>query len=172
MDAGRQPALTYSPHGGSVDLDDTRVPAGFRVFRHEAVIGVGREQWAAASDAVLEWALQRGAGITVSTARVIVGDDVTITIPLLGFLPVRAFTRVLTIVDEPDRRGFAYGTLPGHPECGEEAFLVSIDGTETVRVIVQGFSRPARGLWVLVAPALRLVQAMYTGRYLRALKQH
>lgn len=169
MDAAPTPPLTYAPHGGSLDLDPARVPAGFRVFRHEAVIGAGRERWASASDAVLEWALQRGAGIRVSTPRVVVGGDVTLTIPLLGFVPVRAYARVLLLVDEPDRSGFIYGTLPGHPERGEEAFLVTIDDADTVRVVVQGFSRPSPGIWTLGAPFLRLAQSIYTRRYLRAL---
>lgn len=78
--------------------------------------------------------------------------------------------RVLELIDEPVRRGFVYGTLPGHPERGEEAFLVTIDDDGTVRVIVQGFSRPGPGIWTLGSPALRLVQAIYTRRYLRALR--
>jgi uncharacterized protein (UPF0548 family) len=169
VDAGARPALTYTPHGGSRDLDPARIPAGFRAFRHEAAIGSGAKRWAEAAAAVLEWGLQRGAGIRVSTPRVVVGDDVTLTIPLLGIVPVRAYTRVLDVVDEPARRGFVYGTLPGHPERGEEAFLVTLDHDGAVRVVVQGLSRPAPGVWTLATPVLRLVQAIYTKRYLRAL---
>lgn len=169
MDAQARPALTYTPHGGSRDLDPARIPAGFRAFRHEAAIGSGAERWEEAAAAVLAWGLQRGAGISVSTPRVVVGDDVTLTIPLLGVVPVRAYARVLELVDEPARRGFVYGTLPGHPERGEEAFLVTLDRDGTVRAVVQGFSRPAPGIWMLGAPVLRIVQAIYTKRYLRAL---
>ncbi len=169
MDAVAQSELSYAPHGGSLNLEPARVPAGFRVFRHEAAIGSGAEHWASAAAEVLEWGLQRGAGIRVSTPRVVVGDDVTLTIPLLGVVPVKAYARVLAVVHEPTRRGFVYGTLPGHPERGEEAFLVTIDDDGGVRVVVQGFSRPAPGVWMLGAPALRLVQAIYTRRYLRAL---
>jgi uncharacterized protein (UPF0548 family) len=169
VDAVARPELSYAPHGGSLNLEPERVPAGFRVFRHEAAIGSGAERWAEAAAEVLEWGLQRGAGIRVSTPRVVVGDDVTLTIPLLGVVPVKAYARVLAVVDEPARRGFVYGTLPGHPERGEEAFLVTIDDAGTVRVVVEGFSRPAPGIWMLGAPVLRLVQAIYTRRYLRAL---
>jgi uncharacterized protein (UPF0548 family) len=169
VDAVAQPELSYAPHGGSLNLEPERVPAGFRVFRHEAAIGSGAERWASASAEVLDWGLQRGAGIRVSTPTVVVGDDVTLTIPLLGIVPVKAYARVLAVVDEPTRRGFVYGTLPGHPERGEEAFLVTIDDAGIVRVVVQGFSRPAPGIWTLGTPALRLVQAIYTRRYLRAL---
>lgn len=41
-----------------------------------------------------------------------------------GPLRLRAPCRVVYTVTESRRRGFAYGTLPGHPECGEEAFVI------------------------------------------------
>ena len=58
--------------------------------------------------------------------------------------PVRAPCRVVYVVDEPDRRGFAYGTLPGHAESGEELFLVRYDpATDEVYAEVTAFSRHA-----------------------------
>jgi uncharacterized protein (UPF0548 family) len=36
---------------------------------------------------------------------------------------VREPVRVVAVADLPDRRGFAYDTLPGHPVTGEEAFI-------------------------------------------------
>jgi uncharacterized protein (UPF0548 family) len=38
---------------------------------------------------------------------------------------MRAPCRVIYTITEPRRKGFAYGTLPGHPESGEEAFTIS-----------------------------------------------
>jgi uncharacterized protein (UPF0548 family) len=38
-------------------------------------------------------------------------------------------------VDEPGRRGFAYGTLPGRPETGEEAFVVEKTNDDVYLVI-------------------------------------
>ena len=50
------------------------------------------------------------------------------------------------VIDEPDIRGFAYGTLPGHPESGEERFAVRYDPeTSAVFAEVSAFSRP--GAW-------------------------
>jgi uncharacterized protein (UPF0548 family) len=79
---------------------------------------------------------------------------------------------VVYVVDEPERFGFAYGTLPGHPEDGEEAFLVEREGTSSVRFIIRVFSRPADPLVKLVAPAARIVQTRMTTKYLRALKRY
>jgi uncharacterized protein (UPF0548 family) len=78
---------------------------------------------------------------------------------------------VVWLRDEPERYGFGYGTLPGHPEIGEEAFLVLRDG-DAVVFEVTAFSRPARW-WIRAAgPAARAVQHAYVwwlGRTLRRL---
>ena len=90
---------------------------------------------------------------------------------LLGWGPasLRIPVRVVYLIDEPTRRGFAYGTLPGHPESGEEAFIVEQREDESVWLTIRAFSRPAHpALWV-VYPVLRLFQAIFTSRYEHAL---
>ena len=89
---------------------------------------------------------------------------------LLGiFLGISFPVRVIYVVDEPRRRGFAYGTLPGHPEDGEEAWVIDHRDDDSVWITVRAFSRPANGWWWLVNPVLRVFQELYTRRYLRAL---
>ena len=87
----------------------------------------------------------------------------------LWFGIVKFPVRVIYVVDEPRRRGFAYGTLPGHPEDGEESWMVEQRDDGSVWITVRAFSRPANRWWWMVYPALRIVQAYYTERYLRAL---
>ena len=72
------------------------------------------------------------------------------------------------MIDEPDRAGFAYGTLPGHPESGIEEFLLTRTATGEVRLDIDAVSRPAAWYARLGAPVARLVQARLTRRYLRA----
>src|SRR5690606_259686 len=100
--------------------------------------------------------------------RVTPGETATLLIPFL-FLRVAAPCRVIYVVDEPRRKGFAYGTLPGHPESGEEAFLVEQTEDGSVWLTVRAFSRPADWRWWAVYPVLRMAQAVFTRRYLRAL---
>jgi len=86
-----------------------------------------------------------------------------------GALALRIPVRVVYVIDEPTRRGFAYGTLPGHPESGEEAFVVELRDDESVWLTIRVFSRPAHpALWI-VYPVLRLFQAIFTSRYEHAL---
>lgn len=96
------------------------------------------------------------------------GDTAMLGIPFLG-IRVHAPARVVYVVDEPARRGFAYGTLPGHPEDGEEAFVVERADDGGVWIVIRAFSRPARWYWWAVYPVLRATQEFYTRRYLRAL---
>lgn len=83
--------------------------------------------------------------------------------------PAKIPTRVVYVIDEPDRKGFAYGTLPGHPERGEESFVVERRPDESVWLVIRSISRPASPFFWAVYPALRLIQAFFTDRYKRAL---
>lgn len=146
-------------------------PRGYRRRHREAVIGTD-DRFASATEDVLEWAVQRRSGIRAlsdsgdDAPRAAEGLDGVVVIPLLRGTVAAPF-RVTAIVREPDRVGFAYGTLPGHPEVGEEAFLVRRDGTETVFEL-RALSRPAFP-YSLAAPVGALLQRRVTERYLSAL---
>ena len=80
-------------------------------------------------------------------------------------LPVTTRCEVTEVIDEQDRAGFRYRTVPGHPLEGEELFLVERIGGRTVFTVSET-SRPA----TLVAklPGARAVQARINERYLDA----
>jgi uncharacterized protein (UPF0548 family) len=83
--------------------------------------------------------------------------------------PAKIPTRVVYVIDEPDRKGFAYGTLPGHPERGEESFVVERRPDESVWLTIRSFSRPSNRWFWVAYPLLRMMQAIFTERYKRAL---
>jgi len=83
--------------------------------------------------------------------------------------PVDVPCRVVYVVDEPARKGFAYGTLPGHPARGEESFIVEHRPDDSVWLTIRAFSRPSGWLYWLGYPISRLTQAIITRRYERAL---
>jgi uncharacterized protein (UPF0548 family) len=85
-------------------------------------------------------------------------------------LSVREPVEVVDVVETPDRIGFAYRTLPGHPVSGEEAFIVHRDG-ESVVLTIRSLTRPAPTLrWRLLYPVLLVAQRVARYRYLRALR--
>ena len=97
------------------------------------------------------------------------GDTAVLVTPIFGPFSFKSPVRVVYLIDEPFRKGFAYGTLHGHPEMGEEAFVVEQKDDGSVWLTVRAFSRPSNRWWRAISPVLRLMQDMYTRRYLRAL---
>ena len=164
--------LTYTTVGatrpGQVLWHDH--PAGFR--RHESVvrIGDGQRSWDAASTAVLEWAVKTRSGFTVEPPGAAVGADRRWLTARLGPFRVREPVKVIAVVDRSDRRGFAYGTLDGHPVTGEEAFIVTRGPDGSVWLTIRSLTRPGRGAWRAAYPAALVAQAVYRRRYVRALR--
>jgi uncharacterized protein (UPF0548 family) len=99
-----------------------------------------------------------------------IANGMTATLSIkLGLFKVTAPVRVVYVIDEAARIGFAYGTLAGHPESGEESFIVEHRSDDSVWLTIRAFSRPSTWYYRLASPVLRLQQAKFTRRYLRAL---
>jgi len=95
------------------------------------------------------------------------GSTLLIALPV-GPVTVVAVNRIVAVVDEPDRWGFAYGTLPGHMEVGEEAFVVERrpDGSVVARITAR--SHVALPGSRLLQPLLLPIQRRFARRYLDA----
>ena len=156
---------TYRPVGVT---QGAMVPAGFRRDHHRHVLS--RRDFEGAARELMSWQLQLRAGARVAASAPRAAPGVVVEQHLrLGPLPVVAPCRVVYVVDEPDRCGFAYGTLLGHPEAGEESFVLERTPSGAVELVITALSRPAWWLARLGAPVARLVQRRVTGRYLAAL---
>ncbi len=157
-------ALTYDEVGATED--GAELPVGYRHLRLVARIGSGRSRFEQAAEKVMRYGMLRGAGV-----QVIAGTEVAeVGTAVLGRLgPFYAPCRVVYVVDESDCRGFAYGTLPGHAESGEERFAVRYEpDSDSVYSHVVAFSRHATWWSKLGSPAVGFVQRVVTKRYLRA----
>jgi uncharacterized protein (UPF0548 family) len=155
--------LTYSDVGATAA---ETLPAGYHHVRATTRIGSGRDRFERAADAVMRYGMLRSAGVHVD-ATTPVAEVGTLVLGRLG--PFPAPCRVVYVLDEPNHRGFAYGTLPGHPEAGEERFAVSFEpSSEAVYAEVVAFSRHATWWSRLGGPATTFVQRVVTKRYLRA----
>ena len=126
--------------------------------------------FAAAGRALMTWQVQARSGLQVWASSLHVEPAAVVVLRLgLGAVALNITCRVVNVVDEPDRQGFSYGSLPGHPEAGEESFLLERGAEGAVAFTVSAFSRPASSLARLGGPATAWVQRWMTGRYLRAL---
>ncbi|MFE6865609.1 DUF1990 family protein [Kitasatospora sp. NPDC057692] len=147
----------------------TRLPEGYAHLRRRVHLGHGPEVLAHAGRFVLGWGCQLGTGFAVYPyAPAETGATVLLRLALPGSRWPRLVIpcRVVWTVDEPDRIGFAYGTLPGHPECGEEAFTVSMDAAGEVWFEVSAFARLASWYARLGRPVAVLCQYLAIERYL------
>ncbi|MFI5530735.1 DUF1990 family protein [Kitasatospora sp. NPDC051853] len=153
-------------------LASDRLPAGYRHLRHRALIGYGREVLEAAGDTVTGWRMHRDAGIEIDPGTPPAAAGVRVVCRIgLGPLRVSAPAEVLWSVREPDRIGFAYGTLTGHPEAGEESFVVDLAPDGAVRLTVTAFSRPGRWYTRLGGPVVPLLQRLAARRYAHAVRR-
>jgi uncharacterized protein (UPF0548 family) len=164
--------LSYAPAGATRPGEERWAPpAGFRTYERTQVLGSGEPLWSAASAAVLEWGIKTRSGFTVDPAgtRVRLGANFWL-VARSGPLAVHEPVRVVAVVEQPDRCGFAYGTLEGHPVSGEEAFVVHRTGDGEVALTLRSLTRAPRGRWRLAFPAALVAQRWYRRRYLRALR--
>jgi uncharacterized protein (UPF0548 family) len=172
LDRVRGTPLTYGDVGATVEAK--ALPAGFHQVRAVHALGAGDAVFAAACDGIRTWQLHRRQGFRVVPADppIRAGTEVLVDVRLAGPVHVLAACRIVRVVEEADRFGFAYGTLRVHPESGEEAFLVERAASGDVRAVIVAFSRPRHPLVRLGGPIARRRQAAATQGYLDALQQH
>jgi uncharacterized protein (UPF0548 family) len=162
------PPFTYSETG----CTDGEFPPGYHHFRLRRPIGTGRTLFDSAAEQILAYRMQRGTGIFDSASTPAAAPGTALTVRLgIGPLAITAPCRVVYVLDESDRRGFAYGTLPGHPEIGEELFAVEYEpATDTVYGLIAAFSRPGAWYTRLGGPVARLLQHYIAGKYIDAIR--
>jgi uncharacterized protein (UPF0548 family) len=159
-------SLTYSEVGATAG----NLPAGYHHVRRSEIIGNGSAFFADASETLMSWQMHSRAGLHVvaSAPRAVRGVVVLMRLGI-GGVGVAIPCRVVYEIAEERRIGFAYGTLPGHPERGEESFVVELFDDDQVRLQIVAFSEPARWFTQVAGPISRRGQALMTDRYIRAL---
>ena len=165
---GLEEELTYPERGATAGA----LPAGYHHLERRARLGEGQDTFRRAISALSTWEMHRRCGFHVHASHPSTVEGAIVILSLgRGNARVRIPCRVVYRIDEERRGGFAYGTLPGHPECGEEAFIVTHDPSGEVSLTIRAFSRPAT-LWVrLAGPLGRMAQRLATDRYLRAMQE-
>ncbi len=156
--------LSYERRTGLLE----RPPAGFALLDESTILS--RTDFERAAHDLLTWRVQARAGLRVRTSRLPLSLGTVVEMRWgVGPLALRIPCRVVEVVDEPGRAGFGYGTLVGHPECGEERFLLEQLDDGRLRFRITAASRPASLPARLAGPVGRAAQRWMTRRYLRAL---
>jgi uncharacterized protein (UPF0548 family) len=119
----------------------------------------------------MSWQMHRAAGLRIEAdrPRAEIGTN-SLGLLGVGSMGVPVPCRVVWTVNEPNQTGFGYGTLQGHPESGEESFVVSREDDE-IWFAVLAYSRPAVWYTRLSGPVGRFGQQFFARRYAAALQR-
>jgi uncharacterized protein (UPF0548 family) len=141
-------------------------PSGFDVDHTRIKLGEGESVFHSASVALRRWQQFHLGWVEAWSPETPLqsGEVVAVMGRAAGLWWLNA-CRIVYVVDEfgPIRKfGFAYGTLPGHVESGEERFLIEWDpGENSVWYDILAFSRPNHFLTRLGYPIVRRLQKRF-----------
>jgi uncharacterized protein (UPF0548 family) len=165
-------------------------PAGFfpSEFRHR--IGSGAGRFDVAGRLLMTWGAMRGAGFEVQdveaesaaasprgTGPLYLQDGTPwITPGMTAQLACRGRAagidgpvKVLSVIDEPGRIGYVYGTCPGHAAQAERLFLLEHEEDDSVWFTVRSISRPVTARTPLGRARFRTAQRNAERRFVTAL---
>ena len=172
-----QAALDFSY--SAVGSTATTQPGGYVVDRSRINLGEGESVFLAAKTALQRWEQFRLGWVEAwpSDTPIRSGEVVAVMGRAIGLWWLNS-CRIVYVVDESgpiSKFGFAYGTLPGHVESGEERFLIEWDrNTNSVCYDILAFSRPNHILTRLGYPFVRRTQKRFardsTASMLRAVR--
>ena len=158
LDFARDLPLTYgmpsvTEHGPA----EARPPHGYARDQTRSEIGHGEAAFEAAKSALQSWQHFDLGWVRVANPEARLDPDqlVAVEAHTLGLWSVN-ISRIVYVIDEPTRFGFAYGTTPLHVESGEERFLVEfypVSGTVSYELLA--ISRPVHWLARLGYPYTR-----------------
>ena len=149
-------SFSYVEVGATLD----KPPARYTIDHNRQLLGSGRDVFQRAKTAITQWKMFEVPGMTLCYPDTPIepGQNVAPLAHHLGFYSLNA-CRIDYVIDEPNRFGFAYGTLPEHAEIGEERFTVEFhQETGEVWYDVFAFSRPGNILVKLGYPYARYRQ--------------
>lgn len=159
--------FTYSEVGAT----NTTPPAGYNVDHNGIRLGDGEATYQRAVEDLKDWRHFDLGWVTIVPPGVEVkpGSTVAVKARAFGTWSLNA-CRVVYVIDEPRRWGFAYGTLPDHVERGEERFLIEWLEDDSVWYDILAFSRPQHPLVKLSAPLARRLQKRFARESLARMK--
>lgn len=147
------------------DVGTTRStpPPGWTVDHNRVRLGQGRADFEAACAAVRRWEMFSIGWVEIQGADAPLAAGLVVG-PLAHVFGVWFLNacRVVYLVEEERRFGFAYGTLPAHAESGEERFSVEWrEEDDSVWYDLLAFSRPGHWLTRLGEPVVRRLQKRF-----------
>ena len=145
-----------------VGATQSNFPKGYDHDFNEIALGRGEAVWKSAKQAIREWKMFPGGWAFIHSDETPIEKDevVAMSVSVMGIWWKNS-CRIVYTFDEPNRFGFAYGTLNNHFEQGEEIFMVERDEAGLVSYKIQAFSKPRLWLVKLAYPLARFFQRKF-----------
>jgi uncharacterized protein (UPF0548 family) len=158
LESQRDVAFSYPEVGATA----TSPPHGYNLDRARFLLGQGLEAFSRGKIAIECWEMFHNGWTDLCwpDAPIQCGTNVAMMARCFGLYSIN-FCRIVYVIDEPRRYGFAYGTLPDHVEAGEERFVVEWLADGTVSYDLFAFSRPRHVLARIANPAVRRLQSKF-----------
>jgi len=154
----RKEDFSYSEVGAT----RTRPPSGYVVDHNRVRLGFGERSFHHAKELLNAWRMFDLGWIEVfpRNLKIAPGATVAVMIHHFGFWSLNA-CRIIYLVDEGRRYGFAYGTLQDHAEQGEERFSIEWLDDDSVWYDILAFSRPRQWQARMAGPISRMLQRRF-----------
>jgi uncharacterized protein (UPF0548 family) len=175
LDVQRDVPFSYDEVGAT--REGAKAPTGYAVDHNRTRLGSGRGTFQRAVVALYAWKMFDigWAWLVPAGAPVEVGTTVAVLAEHYGFYSLNPCRISYTIEEDEGglvRRGFAYGTLPGHGERGEERFTVEWRREDdSVFYDLYALSRPSHLIAWLGYPLARRLQRRFARDSLQAMVQ-
>ncbi|MEP7272396.1 MAG: DUF1990 domain-containing protein [Acidobacteriota bacterium] len=158
---------------GPLELTRAQPTSGYNIDHNRVRLGTASQAFREASTAVREWKMFDIGWVRLypESSAIESGATVAVVVRHLGFWSISA-CRIVYVVEESGlqhRYGFAYGTLPEHPERGEERFTVEWNtGDDSVWYEILAISKPGP-MAMLAYPYVRALQRRFARDSMKAM---
>lgn len=157
----KESSLPYSyPEVGQTR--QTEKVSGYDNDFNVQVLGQGEAVWEAAKTAIRIWRMFPDDWTRIWPESIPIREKelVVMQARVLGWWWINS-CRIVYTLDTAESFGFAYGTLPGHVEMGEELFMVEKLSDGTVRYVIKAFSKPRFWMTRIGYPLARMYQRKF-----------
>jgi uncharacterized protein (UPF0548 family) len=158
-----------------VGASQAKIPPGYPINHHRIQIGSGADAFARAKEAIQSWTMYKLSWTRLYPfdAPIAVGEVVCVVVNH-GFCWSANPCRIIYVLEESgevEKFGFAFGTLPGHSEEGEERFTIEWrHADDSVWYELLAFARPHHILAKIGSPFVGLFQQKFAEDSQRAMR--
>ena len=153
--------FSYAEVGATKNDLPQQLSKQYKVDRYDGEIGKGTACFQEAKLALQKWSHFDLGWLHIQAPAPCVDLVVPVVVRVFGIWTLN-YCKVVYVIDEQDKWGFAYGTLSAHGEMGEERFMLYHNpANDVVSYEIVAFSKPQHWLAKVGYPLTRRLQRRF-----------